>query len=196
VEVARLNKKMILVFVFFLTIVAVTGYCLWQVDQHEKALINQVYLIKPTQQEINVLKQKEQEYWDTLAQFKEKHPEVMRLIYLYGTLRDPAGFSVEERNDKFNLDLPTELQMYYFGRKMLLTGHPSEARLYVEITTEMKKRRNDAFSAALIRGSNPPKPQIEQAIKNYYRIMFAADAIMTLGLVLVVILHKPLVKGQ
>ena len=152
------------------------------------------------------MKQKEQEYWDTLKKWEEQNPHVMTYINIYkdfsetthpiltslsGSFDDP----LDVRKNKLpsvsfscSLNLPTELQMTQAGCSELVNKYPESGKLYFGIVNEMRRRFKDAFPNT--KGTNPPKAQIEQSIKTMYRSMIAIDTILLLCLGLFLSLHK------
>ena len=200
----KLNTRLTISLLLILLISVVSGYFLWEIDRHEKALNGQVFLIRPSQEKINKMEQKKQDYWDTLNKFKEQNPQVMTYVNIYKDLKDQSDYNMTDllfaqikepdkivRSDSYfcYLHLPTELQMTQTGCNKLINSHPESGKLYVEIVNEMRKRFKDAFPN--IKETNPPKAQIEQSIKTMYRSMIAIDAIILLCLGLFLYLCKP-----
>ena len=185
-----MNRKLQISIGFLLSIFIISAYFLWQIDRHEKALLDKVFLIQLTKQQINIINQKEKDYWSSLNNYKVNNSQVMEKVDKYRSLRDPnylPGSSFKKLNN-FNIMLPVDLQMTDEGREKFMAEYPSEGKIYSAICNDMRDRFKDGFPDT--RGKNPPKPQIEQSIKTFYRIMFAIDVILILGLVIFLFLYN------
>ena len=179
-----LKHKIIICLIFAITIS--TGYFLWQIDHHEKALLGTEWLNPVPTDVWNSYLAAKQSYNNKLTDYLKNNKGLTALIKNYHE-RDPArprwaSMYVEDsrifmvpRKDILSLQMLNEFK----------NDHPEEDKTWVNIGLDL------IFTNIVAPiPTNPPKPVIQQSINSLYRYMAAIDGILVLSLVLFLVLYK------
>jgi hypothetical protein len=184
-EAGELNKKLKISVAFLVLIGFVSGYFLWQIDRHEKALLGKVWLIEvPSDVWKKYLDDKES-YPKVLESYKSNNPEIVKLVEEY---RIASRRQAKTELEKLLLATPidgADFSLSFEGQMQFKRDHPREYQTWNAIVYDLKSRIYPPPTP-----QNPPKPVIEQSIKSYYRCMLLIDGILMLSLIVFLMTYK------
>jgi hypothetical protein len=197
-----MNKKLIISLCFLLLTAIFSGYCLWQIDRHEKALLGREWL-NPVPVAIWHKYLREKEEFDKLAKsYIANHPDIVSLIEEYRNRQQdimPVNPKIDWSNPnfinsmlenileeiRFNSNIPDQLSLAKSKQKYFQQEHPSEFNTWRAMIDDLNKHNYETPYP-----SNPPTPVIRQSISSYYRYMMIGDAILILGLITFLLTYK------
>ncbi|HMM21816.1 MAG TPA: hypothetical protein PKA10_13945 [Selenomonadales bacterium] len=186
-----MNKKFKIALIFILGIVIISGYFLWQINRHEKAMLGQEWLIPVPPNVWSKYLADREKYPKVLASYKNNNPELLVLLEHYRkvsqnkatSLVDSIYYSIS--SSPIDFFVPNNVQMQ-FKRE-----HPKEYETWNAIVYDL---RSYDYPSPI--PQNPPKPVIQQSINNYYRLLVATDAILVLGLIVTMLIYKEPMKDE
>lgn len=175
------NKKLLILMSFVLLIAIVSGYYLWQIDKHEKALLGREWINPVPYTVWQKYLQNKDVHESVLARYKSTNPTILHLIQNYRqkykiTLDDLIQTSHEFRGE-FNIPKSSETA---FAKE-----YPEEFKNWQTIVLDL-----DSHRYTTPQPSNPPKVVIQQSINSYYRYMALLDGVLILCLILTAIFYK------
>lgn len=173
-----IKHKVAILIVFI--IATSTGYFLWQIDRHEKALLGREWLIAVPVDLWNGYIQKEQEYNRLLDTYIVNNQDIIVQVKRYqlkGTTPLTSDRAIMEGPMPAIISVPQFFDM--------IKRQPEVHKKWSAILADTKARKPVAPQP-----SNPPKAVIQQSIQSLYRYMIAIDSVLLLSLLLFLILYK------
>lgn len=197
-----MTKKMKIASVLLLAIAIVTGYYLWQIDRHEKALLGQEWLNPVPRQEWQAYLRNKETYEKTAEHYRANAPDVIakaqhfrRLQHLTNALK---GNNASTFLDKLDYDLkgiPEDFYVPPVSENSFKSSDPEMFKKWQDIIYDIRSKKY-----LTPQPTNPPKPIIKQSLDSLHRQLLAIDGILTLGLIVFLMAYKepsePLKKNK
>lgn len=182
-----MNKKINIAIIFILAIAFVSGYFLWQVDRHEKALVGQAWLNPVPSSEWKAYLSNKDTYDKFVKTQLDNNHDLVELVKTYNGRRTSGPI-----DDFLNLYriypgdfIPKELQLLGSAKELLRSEQNKEFQQWQKVVNEIESYKYDTPVP-----SNPPPAAINQSISALYRYMAMLDSVLLLGLVLFLWLYK------
>jgi hypothetical protein len=187
----KMNKKLILAIMILVLIAINSGYFLWQIDRHEKALLGQEMLIPvPREDWIKFMRERD-EYWIKVFRIEKENRDLIDLIDQYKKQdKYPSKLSGFEYFTYRESDILSPVSGFSFKH-----DNPQQYDNWKHIYSNLFLDR-----AFLIepKPTNPHRLIIQQSISSLYRYMIMFDGILVLSLILFLFLYKepPIIKEE
>ena len=184
--------KIKVAFIIIACIVLNSGYFLWQIDRHEKALIGQEWLNSVPYNVWNKYVKDKDTYEKSLRLYKENNTELVNLIAEYNnketnkTIKN-KGFVPFTVHDAmlYMTEIPG-FEMSKTSQLELSSSNPEEFKIWEAIMVDLKNKKPKDVPAP----TNPPKALIQQEISSLYRYFIFIDSILLISLIIFVALYK------
>jgi hypothetical protein len=182
-----MSIKNIIVVCFIVAIAVCSGYFLYQIDLHEKALLGQAW-INPVPNDIwqKYLVDK-QTHEENVKKQVDANQDVIKLIRIYKTI-DNGGKQKPDwivDNDLIVIQRGPKTILSEQVRAAFAASHPEEYNRWIKTGLDLIWTAPSAPHP-----HNPPKPVIQQRIQSIYRYLAAVDGVLILSLILFLILYK------
>lgn len=193
-----MSRKIKIAFIFILMITLSTGYFLWQIDKHEKALIGQEWL-NPVPYTVWLdYKYKKYSYERLVEKYKHNNPELMQTISQYqkkdkklvDDVFNPFEPTLNEIFDQLPtpytfVPTPPDFYLNTSASTALSKENPEQYKNYSTILKDINDRKYTVPTP-----SNPPNYVIRQSIRSLYRSMATIEAILLLAFITFMVLYK------
>ncbi len=182
-----MNKKISIAIVFVLAVACVSGYFLWQIDRHEKALVGQAWLNPVPSLEWKAYLSNKDTYDKFVKTQLDNNRDLVDLVKEYNSRRSSSAvYGFLDFQWEFSKGVvPKELQLRGFAADQLKSERNKEFQQWQKVVNEIESYKYDTPVP-----SNPPPAAINQSISALYRYMAMLDSVLLLGLVLFLWLYK------
>lgn len=176
-----MNKKLVIALCFVTAIAITSGYFLWQIDKHEKALIGQDWLNPIPYSVWQKYLTDKADYEATLARYKTNNTDILNDVQEYkskykGTLDDFLNQLSSFRRDFY---LPKDAEAAYSVQK------PDNYQRWKEIVNDLDKKKYNTPVP-----SNPPRQVILQSLHSLYRYLIAIDGTLFIAMIIFLLTYK------
>lgn len=180
-----MTQKLKIAIVSLTIITIVSGYFLWQIDRHEKALLGQEWLNPVPYLTWQKFLTEQKNYEKAVRNTETEYANIITLIdgIKQSDSQKPPLSKMYTGSLYFTAAPKDYLSIHGFYK--FVTAYPNEYQQFGEVKKELEK-----IKPIEPKPSNPPKPVIQQAINSYYRSMITVDAISIIGLVVFLVFYK------